>query len=330
MVKTMARLKSISVAMCTYNGERFLREQMESIAAQTRLPAELVVCDDRSTDATVEIVQEFARTAPFAVKLHINEVNLGSGSKGITKNFERAVALCSEELIFPCDQDDVWLPEKTAVMAGMLDEDEAIGGVFTDGRLVTEDGLDKGTLLSQATGLGEKDRRRLDRGEALPVLLAMDKIYGSSMMFAARLLPKILPVPPHWWFDAWVGCMVSAHSRLVYMPEPLYLYRIHANQSHSAAVATTAQRVKQWRRSAKEYWEDSEPRLVELRDRLEAENTAQVQPALDYVRGRMELLRYRAELSANPVRRAGQVLGQSGNYYRFFNGWRSMVKDLTA
>src|SRR5882724_11959920 len=93
----------ISVAMCTYNGAGFLSEQLESIAAQTRLPDELVICDDRSTDESVEIVRNFARHTPFSVRLEMNEENLGS-----TKNFEKSIGLCQGEIIALADQDDVW------------------------------------------------------------------------------------------------------------------------------------------------------------------------------------------------------------------------------
>src|SRR4051794_15860948 len=103
-------LPMFSVAMCTYNGARFIGAQLASVAAQTRTPDELIVCDDRSTDETVAIVQKFADSAPFRVRLHVNEENLGS-----TKNFERAVSLCEGDLIALCDQDDVWLPEARAL-----------------------------------------------------------------------------------------------------------------------------------------------------------------------------------------------------------------------
>ncbi|HEY2971172.1 MAG TPA: glycosyltransferase, partial [Pyrinomonadaceae bacterium] len=97
----------ISVAMCTYNGAPYLREQLNSIAAQTRPPDELVVCDDVSADLTCEIVTSFAASVHFPVRLYVNEQNLGS-----TKNFERAIGLCEGDIIARSDQDDVWLPEK--------------------------------------------------------------------------------------------------------------------------------------------------------------------------------------------------------------------------
>src|ERR687885_1327551 len=99
----------VSVAMCTYNGAAFLREQLQSLAAQARTPDELVVCDDASADATVRVVREFAAAAPFPVRLTVNERNLGS-----TKNFERAISLCAGDLVALSDQDDLWLPAKLA------------------------------------------------------------------------------------------------------------------------------------------------------------------------------------------------------------------------
>src|SRR5258708_3955131 len=97
----------ISVAMCSYNGARFLREQLESIATQTRLPDELIIFDDRSTDETIEIIDAFVKHARFPVRVEISE-----STRGATKNFEKAIALCQHEIITLADQDDVWHPNK--------------------------------------------------------------------------------------------------------------------------------------------------------------------------------------------------------------------------
>ncbi len=95
----------ISIALCTYNGERFLNQQLASMAQQTRLPDELVVCDDRSTDRTLTMVREFAASAPYPVRIFQNEQNLGFAA-----NFERAIRLCQGNLIALSDQDDIWYP----------------------------------------------------------------------------------------------------------------------------------------------------------------------------------------------------------------------------
>ena len=322
--------KTISVALCTYNGEKFLREQLESIAAQTRLPTELLVCDDKSTDSTVEILQSFADSAPFPVNIHINPVNVGGSAKGITKNFETTVSRCTGKLIVPCDQDDVWSPQKLAYLARTMEENPQLGGVFSDAQLINDLGRPKGVLLSKTAGLTLDEQERLSRGDALPVLLSMTKVYGCTLMFDSRLLEKILPVPPHWWFDAWVACMVGIHSKLEFVPEPLFSYRIHATQSVSASLPTISDRVKRWRQSSREYWKEAEPQLTDLYSRLAAENNPNIKSHLKYIRGRMELLRFRAELPSNPLSRAIKIIPKTGDYYRYFNGWRSMVKDLTA
>jgi glycosyltransferase involved in cell wall biosynthesis len=327
----MAHSKLISVAMCTYNGEKYLREQLESIAAQSRLPTELVICDDRSTDSTTEIIRVFANSAPFQVRLHLNPVNLGRSAKGITKNFEQASRLCTGDLVAFCDQDDVWLPQKLARMAQAMEEQPQRGGVFVDAQLVNDQGVPKGTLLSETTGMSRSEHERLMRGEVLPVLLSMTKVYGCTLMVDANLLVKLFPIPPNWWFDAWVPCMVAVHSELAFIPEPLFYYRIHATQSGvGAPLPTLHERVKQWKHSAKDYWRDSEPQLADLYSRLASEDDPRMNPYLEYIRGRMDLLRFRAELPSNPLSRAIKVISESSNYHQYFNGWRSIVKDLTA
>jgi glycosyltransferase involved in cell wall biosynthesis len=105
----------ISIAMTTYNGERFLEEQLRSINEQTMLPNELVVCDDGSTDRTLEILAQFAKRALFPVRIIINNPRLGW-----RENSLKAASLCSSDYIAFCDQDDIWLKEKLAIVESHL------------------------------------------------------------------------------------------------------------------------------------------------------------------------------------------------------------------
>lgn len=98
---------TISIALATYNGARFLKQQLVSLAEQSSLPFELVVTDDGSTDQTLAILESFARAAPFPVSIHRNEQRLGYGI-----NFLKAASMCTGDVIAFCDQDDVWLPAK--------------------------------------------------------------------------------------------------------------------------------------------------------------------------------------------------------------------------
>src|SRR5262245_33463585 len=123
----------ISIALCTYNGAKFLSSQLESYLVQTQMPDEVVVCDDRSNDQTVEILKAFAERAPFSVRVLVNDQNLGS-----TKNFEKAISLCSGEFIFLSDQDDIWNPDKIEKMTAPFENDPDVGLVFSDVELVDE------------------------------------------------------------------------------------------------------------------------------------------------------------------------------------------------
>ena len=123
----------LSIAMCTYNGASYLQEQLDSFLWQTRLPDEIVVCDDCSQDETVEILKEFAANSPFPVHLHVNKTNLG-----LTKNFEKAIGKCTGDIIFLSDQDDVWLPERLEKFEAAFQKDADVGLVFCDAYLVNE------------------------------------------------------------------------------------------------------------------------------------------------------------------------------------------------
>ena len=112
---------SVSVVMAAYNGERFLQEQLDSIAAQTLPPAELVVHDDASTDATWDILEAFRDRAPFPVHLHRSERNLG-----YREAFFAAALRAQGEWLALCDQDDVWLPHKLETVARYAAPDVAL------------------------------------------------------------------------------------------------------------------------------------------------------------------------------------------------------------
>jgi glycosyltransferase involved in cell wall biosynthesis len=111
-------MPKISIAMATFNGESFVGEQLESFARQTQLPDEIVVTDDGSSDRTLAIVERFAAAAPFPVKLFRNSVRLD-----YSRNFERAMSLCSGDIIFLSDQDDVWFPYKIEVVTAAFESD---------------------------------------------------------------------------------------------------------------------------------------------------------------------------------------------------------------
>jgi glycosyltransferase involved in cell wall biosynthesis len=217
--------------MCTYNGARFVAEQLASIAAQTRPPDELVVCDDCSTDATIECIREFARTAPFPVRVFENEKNVGS-----TKNFERAVELCEGDFIAFADQDDVWLPEKLRKLEQALANESTVLA-FTDGEVVDESLRALGQRVWRTIRFGEEEQRLFREGRAFAVLLDHNVVTGAAMALKAKFKKLILPFPNDLTHDGipvihdwWSALLIAAVGDVVFLSEPLFKYRQHSGQ----------------------------------------------------------------------------------------------------
>jgi glycosyltransferase involved in cell wall biosynthesis len=326
---------SFSVAMCTYNGARFVAEQLASVAAQTRPPDELVVCDDGSADETRELVGEFAARAPFPVRLFANERNLGS-----TRNFGRAIALCGGDLIALSDQDDVWNPEKLEKLAAHFAARPSVGLVFTDAELVDERLRPTGRRLWESVGFGPAERRLVRRGRALDVLLPGWSVTGATMAFRAAFKRLVLDIPDDLplLHDGWIALMVAAVSDIDFIAEPLIQYRQHPRQQVGArrgrpdapkhglvGVAEAARRANAY---------DELIRVAErARARLSAWDGAGGDGgALRRLDARLTHLRARAELPAGRLRRAPAVLRElvTLRYHHYSNGARSAVKDLLA
>ena len=139
----------VSVAMATFNGERYLRQQLESLAAQTRLPDELIVSDDASLDSTWGILEEFAERSPFPVRLTRNEHTFG-----FAQNFSRSLSLCTGDIVFLCDQDDVWLEEKISTRLQAFSENQDVYCLVTDAYICDQNLRHGGrTVLGAGIGL---------------------------------------------------------------------------------------------------------------------------------------------------------------------------------
>ena len=121
----------VSVVMATFNGSRFIGAQLASLACQTELPAELIICDDGSSDDTIRIAKEFANTAPFPVHIYIN-----AKKKGYRRNFIDAAKLCSAELIAFCDQDDIWRADKLLCITRIFADDDHVILAYHNARVV--------------------------------------------------------------------------------------------------------------------------------------------------------------------------------------------------
>lgn len=218
----MTKAKSVSVAMATFNGLPYLPEQMASILGQTVAPFEIVVCDDASTDGTWEYLRQVAAADP-RVQIHRNEVRLGS-----TKNFERAITLCTGDVIFLSDQDDVWEPRKIEELAGEMVRCSAVLAM-SNGTLVSPDGTSLGVSLWEANGIDVGVASALQSVSASELLARRAYATGSAVCFDASLKDEMLPIPGDVWHDQWIALMASLlkPGALRLLDLTLYRYRQH-------------------------------------------------------------------------------------------------------
>lgn len=219
------RMTKISVALATFCGAKFLREQLRSLARQSLLPTELVVCDDGSTDDTVAILNEFARGAPFDVRIRSNEMTLGHAD-----NFLKAVALCRHPLVAYCDQDDVWHQDKLAIAAARLEEDRS------------EIALHRATAVDERLNVLEDLSQGIARDDVLAPLTVFPHHglgWGMTLLFRRELL-ELVPAaerPPSPWtsglvgHDIWTYLLAASLGRVSHIARPLILYRQHARNS---------------------------------------------------------------------------------------------------
>jgi len=316
-----------SVALCTRNGERFLRRQLDSIHSQSRAVDEIVICDDCSDDTTAEIVLAFAAEARAPVKWFRNPTRLG-----VTKNFEKAVSLCSGRFIFLCDQDDVWNKDKVAVLLATLESSPA-AMVFSNAQVVSESLTALGYRLWDSIWFDADEQRRMKNGDALPVLLRHAVAAGSTLAFRSEYLPLILPIPdlPHS-HDIWITLLLACVGTIEPIDRDLIQYRLHdANQVGMRRYGL----LDQIRMARHQIKTDTFNYLAQFNqaayDRLTSQKNWPVEancPPLLLEKIRHSRLRHR--LPRWWISRLSLIGGEMrrGNYRKYSYGFKSVLQDL--
>lgn len=317
----------IAVCLPTYNGAPYLLEQLGSLAAQTRLCDQLVICDDQSTDDTVGIARQFAVSAPFEVRIEVNPTNLG-----YNRNFEQAIRLAEGDLLFLCDQDDVWHPTKIEQFESAFIRNESAGLVFANANVVSGDLTPLGYTLWDSVDFGPRERARFAAGDGLARLVRHCFIAGATMAFRAALRPLLLPMSERWVYDAWIALLLASVSEVVMIDQPLNDYRQHGAQALGGARKGPWQRYREARRGfSAEYFlrlaEDFEAVAERLGSCPEFVPRAGA-PGL--LRAKAGQYRVRARMRERMLLRWPLVLGEalSGRYARLARGWKTALLDL--
>ena len=314
-------LNKISVAMTTYNGEKFLKEQLYSTIKQSRQFYELVVCDDCSTDNTVKILNEFKNTAPFPVRIVVNEKKLGC-----TKNFEKAISLCDGDIIILCDQDDVWLYNKVKIIENIFLTNPNCEMAFTDAMTIDEKNNPLGPLWPNFN-FNNKRQNSLKKGDGLKLFIGSNVVTGATAAIKKSLFKKAFPFPEKLLHDHWMATIAVSNGNLFFSDAMTINYRIHPAQQ----VGIGTLDIGFFQKINISY--DSYDIFISLTQIiLEEFNSRQILTKKQerMFTNKMKFYIFRRNLTQNILIRIFGIIKNlfAGNYHKFASGFLSAIKDL--
>jgi len=313
-----------SIALCTYNGAKFLQRLLDSFAKQTTVPCELVVCDDHSSDETGKILNQFAASSPFPVRIFENENPLGT-----TRNFERAIGLCRGDLIALADQDDEWYPDKLAAFESFFVEFPRALVAFSDADLIDSGDHPLKTRLWRRIPFSPAKAVPSVDPQMWSTLLRLNNVAtGATMVFQAQFRSDIQPIPKTWVHDAWIIWLAAIKGGVGVLPRPTIRYRIHPEQQLGLAPSSMVERLGHARRNAVNDYVGWIRRLEDLRLHLESRNEYWSEEVSALINDKIDHFKGRIALSDSFPSRAWWVLSSWRRYRRFSRGAISMLKDV--
>lgn len=213
----------VQIIMASYNGQKYIREQIESILASTYKHWFLTIYDDGSTDDTITILDEYEQKYPDKIQVIKNEKN-----KGVVENFLQGIQNSKLPYIMFCDQDDVWLPDKIKLtLTTMLQEEKKRKNkpltVFTDAKVVDKN---LNTIHESFFRSNQLDATKVD----LAHMLMENKLIGCTVMINEGVKNLITTLPKKGrYHDWWIGLISATFGDIVFLPKQTLLYRQHGN-----------------------------------------------------------------------------------------------------
>lgn len=319
------------VAVITYNGLKYLQQQLDSIVAQTRVPDHIVVSDDRSGDGTWEFLQDWAQRCPVRVTLLRNEVQLG-----LTGNFEQAIGAVETDIVFTADQDDIWHPDKVALLAAVFEADPEVLLVHTDATLVDADDRDLGRTLLGELGLTDAEREAISADRAFDVYCRRNVVTGATAAFRKSLLQVAHPLPRTMYHDTWLAFMAGGIGKVRLLEVPTIRYRQHGKNLVGMRKPGRIERLRLlwWAMNGSYRLSTEVGHIVDFRVDVATRlaNHGAVAPArLALAEEALAFARRRGSLPRNPLLRAGAVLHSTvaRRYHRFSNRpWSDALRDV--
>lgn len=227
----------ISVALCSYNGEKYIEQQLNSILNQSVSIDEIIVCDDGSTDNTVDIVKRVLSEASVSYRIEINEQSLG-----VAKNFLKALKLTTGQYVFTCDQDDVWNIDKVKTFLCEAERTKK-DLYFSNGNLIDSDGNALGNTLWEAYGIYYNV---IIRSSLIHTLVKKTLATGAAMMVSRELIDMINSIPENWLHDEWFAIVAALKNSMQPINSLTFDYRQHGKNVVGAKKRTFLEKMNVW------------------------------------------------------------------------------------
>ena len=316
----------VSVVVCTFNGEKYLREQLQSILDQTRPPDEIIVSDDGSTDSTLQIIEEFASSNGVA-QTPVWRVETRAKPLGVSGNFASALTKARGEIIALADQDDLWEPGR--LENGLEQFHDGVLLVHSDATLIDASGRPTGTLMS-ALRLTSSERRNLLRGRALTTLLRRNVVTGATTAIRPSLLEQALPIPEGWVHDEWLALVAAAQRGVVFQEDLLIRYRQHGNNEIGASKTDYHEAARRLREKRSEFFARKLRRNHGIAALLDNKPAWLDSVAHSSLAAKVEFDQWRSTLPSSRVRRLVPVLRRwfVGDYGRYARGYVDVIRDI--
>ena len=315
--------------MCTFDGAAYLQPQLDSLLAQTRLPDEIVISDDGSTDATMKTLEAFAvaggnRGIDVRVSRHASNI-------GFVQNFSSALRRATGEVVFLCDQDDVWRHDKLALMAARFTDDPELLLLHSDARLVNAAGESLDCSMFDALQMTAAEKHAIHAGRAFEVVMRRSFVTGATAALRRDVIAMALPIAPDWIHDEWLTAVASAAGKVDFIDAPLIDYRQHGSNQIGARRRTLAMKWHDLILPRGTFLAAEARRLQRLENFLaQARFFDGAVRAAQVARKRVHFER-RVAISQLPRhRRLLPVLreARTGDYRCYGTGMRSMLRDL--
>lgn len=311
-----------SVVLCTYNGEKFVKEQIDSIINQSYPVNEIIISDDGSKDETLQVVRDALTYFNGESQILIN-----TGKHGVANNFLNGLRAASGDYIFTCDQDDIWKTDKIEIFRNHILKTAKLL-YFSNGEIVDAEGKDKGYNLWDTLSFSVK---LLRKRKVFDILLNRCIVTGAAMAVSKELVDDTTKIPECWLHDGWFAMKSAVLDSIEPIDEITFLYRQHGDNVVGATAKGLKDKVRSYFANLSKMKEVREEKYLRYKTVLDLifENNMPSDKLVQCVKFWESL----TEISSKKKWKSLKIIfSQSlkGNYKRYYTGTRGAFRDFLS